>query len=61
MLAAEAYERGSLVEAAVQALSPIGDPHCRPVIEAALGRGSLRVRMAARQLLACLEECHERR
>ena len=42
----------SLVEAAIEALGRIGDPRCRKVIEAALGRGTLRVRQAARHVLA---------
>jgi HEAT repeat protein len=54
-------EDASLVEAAIQALGRIGDPRCRMVIEAALGRGTLRVRQAARQVLDSLEERHERR
>lgn len=54
-------EDASLVEAAIEALGRIGDRRCRKVIEAALGRGTLRVRQAARQVLASLEECNERR
>lgn len=53
-------EDAFLVEAAIEALGRIGDPRCRKVLEAALDRGTLRVRLAARQVLASLEERNER-
>ena len=45
---------GLLVEAAVQALSRIGEPQCREAVERAAARGTLRIRQAARQVLATL-------
>jgi HEAT repeat protein len=49
-----------LVEAAIEALGRIGDPRCRKVLEAALDRWTLRVRLAARQALSCFEKGNER-
>lgn len=40
-----------LVEAAVQALSQIGDPTCRPTLEWAARAGAIRVRQAAAKAL----------
>jgi HEAT repeat protein len=51
----------SLMEAALEALGRLGEPRCRAVLETATIRGTLRVRLAARQALASLEECDERR
>lgn len=43
-----------VVEAAVEALGRIGDPRSRSAIEVAACRGTLRVRLAARQALTSL-------
>jgi HEAT repeat protein len=47
-------EDAHLVEAAVEALGRIGDPRCRPALQAVASRGTVRVRRAARRALACL-------
>jgi hypothetical protein len=44
----------SLVEVAIEALGRIGDPACRGAVERAATYGTLRVRKAARQVLAML-------
>ncbi len=44
----------SLVEVAIEALGRIGDPACRGAVERAATHGTLRVREAARQVLATL-------
>jgi HEAT repeat protein len=45
----------SLVEVAIEALGRIGDPRSREAIEWVATRGTLRVREAARQVLATLK------
>lgn len=52
-------EDAFMVEAAIESLARIGDARCREVLEAALDRGTLRVRRAARQALASLEKRNE--
>ncbi len=52
-------EDASLVEAAIAALGRIGDPRCRRVLEATASRGTVRVRLAARRVLAALETSPE--
>lgn len=48
-----------LVEAAVEALGRIGDPRCRPALQAAASRGQLHVRHAALRALVSLETSPE--
>jgi HEAT repeat protein len=50
----------SLMEAALEALGRLGEPRCRAALETAAIRGTLRVRLAARQALYCFEKGNER-